>query len=58
MSGHSGAPRQGHREVGPGKWVEGILDSDNRPALVHPNATGHRNAADHVTSAMLNVIAP
>ncbi|MFE7031790.1 SGNH/GDSL hydrolase family protein [Streptomyces sp. NPDC057621] len=47
-----------HSVCDAGKWVEGILDSDNRPALVHPNAMGHRNAADHVTSAMLNAIAP
>ncbi|MYS62967.1 SGNH/GDSL hydrolase family protein [Streptomyces sp. SID5473] len=40
------------------KWVEGILDSDDRPALVHPNAGGHRNAADQVTSAILNAISP
>ncbi|MFD8735666.1 SGNH/GDSL hydrolase family protein [Streptomyces sp. NPDC059618] len=47
-----------HSVCDAGKWVEGILDSDNRPALVHPNAEGHRNAADHVTSAILNTIAP
>ncbi|MFE5297218.1 SGNH/GDSL hydrolase family protein [Streptomyces sp. NPDC056632] len=41
-----------------GKWVEGILDRDNQLALVHPNANGHRNAADHVTSAILNAIIP
>ncbi|WP_198545928.1 SGNH/GDSL hydrolase family protein [Actinacidiphila yeochonensis] len=40
------------------KWVEGVLDTDNRPALVHPNAKGHRNAADEVTSAILNAIVP
>ncbi|MBQ0850632.1 SGNH/GDSL hydrolase family protein [Streptomyces sp. BH-SS-21] len=47
-----------HSVCDAGEWVEGILDSDNRPALVHPNAKGHLNAADHVTSAMLNAIAP
>ncbi|MFE4700830.1 SGNH/GDSL hydrolase family protein [Streptomyces sp. NPDC056738] len=47
-----------HSVCDAGKWVEGILDSDDRPALVHPNTKGHRNAADHVTSAILNAIAP
>ncbi|MFC9589312.1 SGNH/GDSL hydrolase family protein [Streptomyces sp. NPDC056944] len=47
-----------HSVCDAGKWVEGILDSDNRMTLVHPNARGHRNAADHVTSAILNAIAP
>ncbi|MFD5795328.1 SGNH/GDSL hydrolase family protein [Streptomyces diastatochromogenes] len=49
---------QNHSVCDAGKWVEGILDHDYRPALVHPNARGHRNAADHVTSAILNAIAP
>ncbi|MFG2476212.1 SGNH/GDSL hydrolase family protein [Streptomyces fagopyri] len=47
-----------HSVCDTGKWAEGIFDSDNRMALVHPNARGHRNAADHVTSAILNTIAP
>ncbi|MFC8247400.1 SGNH/GDSL hydrolase family protein [Streptomyces chartreusis] len=47
-----------HSVCDAGKWVEGVLDSDNRPALVHPNAKGHQNAADHVTSELLNAIAP
>ncbi|MFB6979112.1 SGNH/GDSL hydrolase family protein [Streptomyces scopuliridis] len=47
-----------HSVCDAGKWVEGILDSDDRPTVVHPNAKGHRNAADHVTSAILNAIAP
>ncbi|MFF7470853.1 GDSL-type esterase/lipase family protein [Streptomyces sp. NPDC008092] len=47
-----------HSVCDSGKWVEGVLDHDNRPALVHPNAKGHRNAADHVTAAILNAIAP
>ncbi|MEV8396212.1 MULTISPECIES: SGNH/GDSL hydrolase family protein [unclassified Streptomyces] len=49
---------QNHSVCDAGKWAEGILDHDNRPALVHPNAKGHRNAADHVTSAILNAISP
>ncbi|MGI5450980.1 SGNH/GDSL hydrolase family protein [Streptomyces sp. CA-243310] len=40
------------------KWIEGILDNDYKPTLVHPNAKGHRNAADHVTQAILNIISP
>ncbi|MFE5815864.1 SGNH/GDSL hydrolase family protein [Streptomyces sp. NPDC056479] len=47
-----------HSVCDAGKWVEGILDTDNRMALVHPNAKGHLNAADHVTEAMLNAISP
>ncbi|MGW4881083.1 SGNH/GDSL hydrolase family protein [Streptomyces sp. NPDC004262] len=38
------------------QWVEGILDHDGRPALVHPNAEGQRNAAAHVASALLNAV--
>ncbi|MEW2573389.1 SGNH/GDSL hydrolase family protein [Streptomyces sp. NPDC047070] len=44
------------------KWVEGIItvsnDQDPQLSLVHPNALGHRNAADHVEEAMLNAIDP
>ncbi|MGW2958119.1 SGNH/GDSL hydrolase family protein [Streptomyces sp. NPDC001220] len=47
-----------HSVCDTGKWVEGVLDHDHRPALVHPNAKGHRNAADHVASAILNAISP
>ncbi|MFD5914340.1 SGNH/GDSL hydrolase family protein [Streptomyces massasporeus] len=47
-----------HSVCDAGPWVEGILDTDMRLALVHPNAKGHLNAADHVTEAMLNAIAP
>ncbi|MGW4704693.1 SGNH/GDSL hydrolase family protein [Streptomyces sp. NPDC004285] len=47
-----------HSVCDAGKWVEGILDSDNRMALVHPNARGHQNAADQVTEAILNAISP
>ncbi|MFE1288748.1 SGNH/GDSL hydrolase family protein [Streptomyces sp. NPDC058751] len=49
---------ENHSVCDAGKWVEGILDSDNKLTLVHPNAKGHLNAADHVTSEMLNAIAP
>ncbi|MFD6528817.1 SGNH/GDSL hydrolase family protein [Streptomyces sp. NPDC060184] len=47
-----------HSVCDAGKWIEGILDQDNQLALVHPNAKGHRNAADHVTEAMLNAVSP
>ncbi|MFJ3091030.1 SGNH/GDSL hydrolase family protein [Streptomyces sp. NPDC086838] len=38
------------------KWVEGIVTLPDQLSLVHPNALGHRNAADHVEEAMLNHI--
>ncbi|MFD7987088.1 SGNH/GDSL hydrolase family protein [Kitasatospora indigofera] len=47
---------QKHSVCDTSKWVEGVLDSDNKLALVHPNTYGHRNAADHVTVAILNAI--
>lgn len=47
-----------HSACDAGKWVEGVFDEQDRPALVHPNAKGHENAADHVTSAILNAVAP
>lgn len=47
-----------HSVCDPGKWVEGVFDEDNRTALVHPNARGQEDAADHVTSAILNAVAP
>ncbi|MDV5146765.1 SGNH/GDSL hydrolase family protein [Streptomyces sp. SBC-4] len=49
---------QGHSVCDAGKWVEGVYDSDDRPALVHPNARGHRNAADHIASAILDATSP
>ncbi|MEU1943559.1 SGNH/GDSL hydrolase family protein [Streptomyces sp. NPDC020125] len=48
---------QNHSVCDTGKWVEGIFTRvPDQPALVHPNARGHRNAADHVTAAMLDAI--
>ncbi|TXR99691.1 SGNH/GDSL hydrolase family protein [Streptomyces sp. col6] len=38
------------------KWVEGIVSLPDQISLVHPNALGHRNTADHVEEAMLNAI--
>ncbi|WP_329387712.1 SGNH/GDSL hydrolase family protein [Streptomyces sp. NBC_01716] len=46
-----------HSVCDSGKWVEGVFTRvPDQLALVHPNARGHRNAADHVESAMLNAI--
>ncbi|MEV5988473.1 SGNH/GDSL hydrolase family protein [Streptomyces sp. NPDC052051] len=46
-----------HSVCDTGKWVEGIFTRvPDQPALVHPNASGHRNAADHVAAAMLDTI--
>ncbi|MFI1701169.1 MULTISPECIES: SGNH/GDSL hydrolase family protein [Streptomyces] len=54
------APSQGHSVCDADKWVEGILTvspgQDPQLSFVHPNASGHRNAADHVEEAMLNAI--
>ncbi|MEU5092335.1 SGNH/GDSL hydrolase family protein [Streptomyces sp. NPDC021356] len=38
------------------KWVEGFVTLPDQLSFVHPNALGHRNAADHVEEAMLNAI--
>ncbi|MFF3782500.1 SGNH/GDSL hydrolase family protein [Streptomyces sp. NPDC001933] len=46
-----------HSVCDAGKWVDGAFTSfPDQVALVHPNARGHRNAADHVTAAILNSI--
>ncbi|MFD3788011.1 SGNH/GDSL hydrolase family protein [Streptomyces cyaneofuscatus] len=50
------ASTQSHSVCDASKWVEGIVDQDDRPALVHPNDRGHRNAADHVSTAILSAI--
>ncbi|MFD3522529.1 SGNH/GDSL hydrolase family protein [Streptomyces sp. NPDC058653] len=48
-----------HSVCDSGKWVEGIFAQfPSEVAFVHPNARGHQNAADHVTSALLNAISP
>ncbi|MFJ8104734.1 SGNH/GDSL hydrolase family protein [Streptomyces sp. NPDC096132] len=50
---------QNHSVCDTGKWVEGLFTRvPDQTALVHPNARGHRNAADHVTEAILNAISP
>lgn len=38
------------------KWVEGFVTLPDQLSFVHPNAAGHRNAADHVEEAMLDAI--
>ncbi|MFF4981137.1 SGNH/GDSL hydrolase family protein [Streptomyces sp. NPDC001046] len=38
------------------KWVEGFVTLPDQLSFVHPNALGHRNAADHVEEAMLNTL--
>ncbi|MFJ2583584.1 SGNH/GDSL hydrolase family protein [Streptomyces sp. NPDC087538] len=46
-----------HSVCDAGKWVEGVFTRfPDQVAAVHPNARGHRNAADHVASAILNAI--
>ncbi|MBT1094210.1 SGNH/GDSL hydrolase family protein [Streptomyces sp. Tu102] len=46
-----------HSVCDAGKWVEGIFTRvPDQQAFVHPNARGHRNAADHVAAAMLEAI--
>ncbi|GGJ89900.1 lipase [Streptomyces camponoticapitis] len=46
-----------HSVCDAGRWVEGIFTRfPDQTAFVHPNAKGHRNAADHVTSALLNAL--
>ncbi|GAA5050403.1 hypothetical protein HNP84_004089 [Thermocatellispora tengchongensis] len=36
-------------------WVEGMLDTRGRPALVHPNAAGHANAARLLERAIVGL---
>ncbi len=45
-----------HSVCDTGKWVEGIITAPDRISFVHPNAQGHRHAADQVAMAMLNGI--
>lgn len=50
------ASSQGHSvcdKADGGNWVEGLLDTSGRFALVHPNAKGHANAAARVKEAIL-----
>jgi hypothetical protein len=46
---------RGHSVCDTDKWVEGILDSQGRPALVHPNSAGQANAARQVERAILGL---
>ncbi|MFJ6576978.1 SGNH/GDSL hydrolase family protein [Streptomyces sp. NPDC091368] len=52
------ASSQNHSVCDDAKWVEGFLTLPDQLSFVHPNARGHRNAADHVTEAILNAISP
>ncbi|MFC8663964.1 SGNH/GDSL hydrolase family protein [Streptomyces sp. NPDC057199] len=47
---------QDHSVCDDTKWVEGFVTLPDQLSFVHPNALGHRNAADHVEEAMLNAI--
>ncbi|MET7764934.1 SGNH/GDSL hydrolase family protein [Streptomyces sp. NPDC005393] len=43
-----------HSVCDAGKWVEGIFTTfPTEPAMVHPNAMGHQNAAAHIEEAIL-----
>ncbi|MFB8089024.1 SGNH/GDSL hydrolase family protein [Streptomyces sp. NPDC055992] len=45
-----------HSACDDNKWVEGFVTLPDQLSFVHPNALGHRNAADHVEEAMLNTL--
>ncbi|MFJ4832047.1 SGNH/GDSL hydrolase family protein [Streptomyces sp. NPDC088747] len=46
-----------HSVCDAGKWAEGVFTAfPNDVAFVHPNAQGHRNAADHVSAALLHAL--
>ncbi|MET9579639.1 SGNH/GDSL hydrolase family protein [Streptomyces massasporeus] len=50
------APSRNHSVCDDSKWVEGFVTLPDQLSFVHPNALGHRNAADHVEEAMLDAI--
>ncbi|MFF3172665.1 SGNH/GDSL hydrolase family protein [Streptomyces sp. NPDC057900] len=52
------ASSRDHSVCDDAKWVEGFVTLPDQLSFVHPNARGHRNAADHVEEAMLNTIDP
>ncbi|MER5193188.1 SGNH/GDSL hydrolase family protein [Streptomyces sp. NPDC002755] len=46
-----------HSVCDAGRWVEGVFSTfPSEVAFVHPNAKGHKNAADHVATAILNAV--
>ena len=48
---------QNHSVCDAGKWVEGVFTTfPSDVAFVHPNAKGHKNAADQVAVAILNAL--
>lgn len=46
---------RGHSVCDSDKWVEGINDTQGRPALIHPNSAGQANAAVQVERAILGL---
>ncbi|MGW4197118.1 SGNH/GDSL hydrolase family protein [Streptomyces sp. NPDC005004] len=50
------ASSQGHSVCDASKWVEGFVTLPDQLSFVHPNARGHRHAADHIEGAMLNTL--
>lgn len=49
-------PSRNHSVCDDSKWVEGFVTLPDQLSFVHPNALGHRNAADHVEEAMLSAL--
>ncbi|MEU6818584.1 SGNH/GDSL hydrolase family protein [Streptomyces sp. NPDC046860] len=47
---------QNHSVCDNTKWVEGFITLPDQLSFVHPNALGHRNAADHIEEALLNTL--
>jgi hypothetical protein len=48
---------QNHSVCDAGRWVEGVFTAfPDELAFVHPNAKGHKNAADEVSVAILNAL--
>lgn len=46
-----------HSVCDAGKWVEGLFTRvPDEVAFVHPNAKGHKNAADQVSTAILHAL--
>ncbi|GHA17250.1 SGNH/GDSL hydrolase family protein [Streptomyces echinoruber] len=50
------ASSHNHSVCDDSKWVEGFVTLPDQLSFVHPNALGHRNAADHVEEAMLDTL--
>lgn len=50
------ASSRNHSVCDDSKWIEGFFTLPDQLSFVHPNALGHRNAADHIEEALLNTI--